>query len=270
MSELIGPPPDAPPQPEPGTCGTCGTATQPVWIAAGERPRWWVPSSCPTCLAAANEVRQRERAATEHATWLRERIERAGLGGVRRLQTFTAFRRVPGTQGALAAAQQFAKVCTVEELPARGILFVGENGSGKTLLATAILNYVLEENHTLSALLVRFSDYLLKLRASFGNREDATRATDLRQVMATVDLLVMDDLGAAAMARSEWDSEELARVLEDRELAGIPLLATCDLSEAELERRLGKRIVSRLFGMCRVVPMADGPVAAADYRRRDQ
>jgi len=270
MSELIGPPLGAPPKPAAGTCATCGKVVEAVWIPGIEKPRWWVPSLCADCLAAAQGVRRQQQEAEAHSAWLRERIERAGLGGVRRLQTFAVFRPVPGTRGALAAAQQFAKVCAGEALPSRGLLFVGENGSGKTLLATAVLNYVLEENHTLSALLVRFSDYLLKLRAAFGNRDDVMRAMDLRQVMATVDLLVMDDLGAAAMTRSEWDSEELARVLEDRDLAGLPILATCDLSGAELERRLGRRIVSRLFGMCRVVPMADGPVEAADYRRREQ
>ena len=40
--------------------------------------------------------------------------------------------------------------------------------------------------------------------------------------------------------------------------------------------RLGERIVSRLFGMCDVIPMTDGKpgepgyVVAADYRRRGQ
>ena len=61
---------------------------------------------------------------------------------------------------------------------------------------------------------------------------------------------------------------KLLHLLEEREDRALPLLSTTDVGEADLIRHLGNRVVSRLWGMCEVVPMADGDAAAEDYRKR--
>lgn len=263
IAELLTPPADAPPKPDSVPCG-CGAMVEAQWWP-GKPPRWIRAATCATCLKRAEQGRRRQRAEAERQRCLRERLKRAGLDGVRRRQTFRAFRPVPGTTSALAAAQAFS---ACEKLPHRGLLFVGTNGAGKTLLATAILNAALDRDLRLTGAFVTFAGYLRRLRAAFSDPERAGDAESLRLLMESVDLLVVDDLGAAAKRRGGWDAEELVGVLDARDAAGRPLIATTDLGGEELEEHLGPRVVSRLYGMCRIVPMADGDVEAQDYRRR--
>ena len=264
MAELLAPPPDAPPKPEPLLC-ECGTPVVPAWWPAGKLPRWIRGTRCGACLERDEADRRRKRDEAERRRTLRERILRADIDGMRRRQTLEAFQAMPGTASALKAATAFA---TCQELPARGILFVGPNGSGKTHLATAILNTVLDRDLRVTGAFVTFAGYLRRLMAAFSDSERAGDADSLRRLMESVGLLVLDDLGAAGKKRSGWDSEELVGVLDARDATGRPLIATTDLGERGLEEHLGPRVVSRLYGMCRVVPMADGETEAQDYRRR--
>jgi len=265
MAEIIGPPRNAAPKPEPLQC-KCGAEVEAVWWP-GRQPRWLRGTRCAACLDRDERRRRSEKAEAERRRCLRERLEHAGLDGLRREQTLQAFEPVPGTASALRAAGTFG---ACEELPHRGILFVGRNGSGKTHLATAVLNAVLDGHLRLTGAFVTFAGYLRRMRAAFSNPERTMDADSLRHLMGSVDLLVLDDLGAVARRRGGWDAEELVSVFDEREIAGRPLIATTDLGEEELEEHLGRRVVSRLYGMCQVVPMADGDTEAADYRRRRQ
>ncbi len=267
MSELLGPPPGAPPAPPPLLCeGGCGAKVAPFWTAFATNPGWWQPRLCDACSQKKRAEERRAQAERERLQCMRERIARAGLIEGLQNKTFENFQVLPGTQTSFAAARAFASQA-VELLPERGLMFVGSNGAGKSHLSAAILHHALDGNHRLTGAFVRFSAYLKKLQQSFDGSQ-AVGPDDLRATMQSVSVLVLDDIGAAAARSRGWDREELVELLEERAVLRLPLVTSTDLDEAGLTDHLGKRVVSRLYGACRIVPMADGEIEAGDFRRR--
>ena len=267
-------PPDLGTRPEAGVCAQCGGEVQPFWLPIPKRPRWCVAECCPSCAETQEILRQLVRRREQAERTLRDRIARAGLGSpYRASRTFATFRPVPGTERAMAAAAAFAR--QMVEAPGgvrRGLLFSGAhpsepNGCGKTHLALAILHEVLGSDVARSGLFVQFADYLDALRRSFrrAETEEAHAPEWVRFSMYEVELLVLDDIASAAVGRTGWQAEEICRLLNHRIEHGRPIVATTDVGPDELADRLGKRVVSRLYEACEIVP-----IDAGDYRRPEQ
>jgi len=261
VGELIGPPPDAPPKPEPGNCVDCGAPTEPFWLPLGRHPGWLLPDRCSKCAADRADRVEAERREEQQRKWRAERYGRAGLTRGRREKTLEAFIVRQGTEQAVMIAGNAATRLAIGE-STRGILLVGLNGCGKTHLALAVLNNVLDANPNLTGAFVEFSNYLEMLRRSFRQPEQYVEPESLRETVLAVDVLVLDDLGAARRTGGEWDSEELVRLLNGRIETKRVLIATADLSPEQMADKLGARVVDRLYEACLVVPMECG-----SYRR---
>ena len=268
--DAVGPEPDESSRPEAGACAECGREVGPVWLPISKQPRWHVPRLCARCAEIEHWAQEAERRRKLAQRTLQERIRRAGLGSPHRAaRTFERFERLPGTEAALARAQEFAR--RMSEDPGAvttGLLFVGvnptePNGCGKTHLALAILHQVLASDVARSGLFVQFADYLDALKRSFGaSAENGGSPEWVRYAMFEVELLVLDDIGSAASSRGGWDSEEMCRLLNHRIEMGRPIIATADVGPEELGAKLGRRAVSRLYEACEVVR-----IEAGDYRR---
>mgnify|MGYP001560619422 CR=1 FL=1 len=255
-----------------GLCSQCQGVVEPVWLPMPQRPRWIVAELCPACAELRFTEHEQERRRKRAEQTLRDRIARAGLASPHRAgRTFATFRSVDGAREATTVAQLFAR--RMSEAPGqvhRGLLFASANptepnGCGKTHLALAILHEVLGSDVARSGLFVEFADYLEALKRSF--RRSAGDVSEdpewVRWSMFQVELLVLDDIGAAASSRGGWDTEEMCRLLNHRIEQGRPIVATADLGPDELADRLGRRVVSRLYEACEMVR-----IEAGDYRRR--
>ena len=75
---------------------------------------------------------------------------------------------------------------------------------------------------------------------------------DFLDRIATADLLHIDDLGAEH--RTEWVLEQLYTIINSRYEDQLATLVTSNLGRDELAEQLGERIVSRLEGMCELLP----------------
>lgn len=257
LADMVGPPPGAPPPPEATRCQACGAPVAPVWVCWSPKGGWYLPLQCPACCAADHEKRRAAREAREQRKRDAERIERAGLHRARREKTLDSFELRPGTEDALARARGFVQQIREQAWPPQGLFFVGPNGSGKTHLALGMLNGVLDAKADATALFVDFADYLSALGDAWHSSE-GERARDIRATVEAVDLLVLDDLGAARSTRGEWDREEMVRVLNRRIEARKPLITTADLSPDGLADKLGPRVVDRLYEACRIVALECG------------
>jgi len=162
-----------------------------------------------------------------------------------------------------------------------GLLLMGPCGAGKTHLAVAALRQLMLRGHH-----VRFYDYreLLKdIQASY-NPDNPTSEMGVLEPVLEAEVLLLDDLGASKP--SPWALETVAHILNKRyndkrvtllttnyldgpetsasaAVARLPSGQTITAPREEtLTDRIGPRVRSRLYEMCRTVE-----VSSADYRR---
>jgi DNA replication protein DnaC len=160
-----------------------------------------------------------------------------------------------------------------------GLLLMGPCGVGKTHLAVAALRQLMLRGHG-----ARFYDYreLLKdIQASYDPEHPTSEMSVLEPVLHT-EVLLLDDIGASKP--SMWALETVGHILNKRyNEKRVTLLTTNYLDGAEtpaaaprlpsgqaivagreetLTERLGQRVRSRLYEMCRTVE-----IVSPDYRR---
>jgi DNA replication protein DnaC len=168
----------------------------------------------------------------------------------------------------------------VRDYPAteKGLLLMGPSGVGKTHLAVAALKELIRRGH--AGLFCDYRELLKEIQASYNPASESTEMGILEPIR-TVELLVLDDLGASKP--SAWVLDIIALVLNARyNERRMTILTTNYFDEAEapaagaklpggqrvivredsLADRIGARMRSRLFEMCRTVE-----VYAPDFRR---
>ncbi|MBQ2699430.1 MAG: ATP-binding protein [Firmicutes bacterium] len=196
---------------------------------------------------------------------LRRRRKQAGLSPALAEKSFAgfdlAFYPLKGRDGAKAPRQQakealkqamdFAEaVCS--GAPTSGLLLVGECGSGKTHLAAAIVNRIVEQGK--EALFLVVPDFLDLLKASY--EDDDLHEHQLMQQAKDAPVLILDDLGAHSF--SNWTKSKLFSLINYRLNHQLPCVITTNLSNEQLIDELDMRIVSRLHEMCRVCTLPGG------------
>lgn len=161
-----------------------------------------------------------------------------------------------------------------------GLLLMGKSGTGKTHLAVAALKQLVLRGH--QGVFYDYNDLLKQIQASY-NPENQSREMEVLEPVLHAELLLLDDLGASKP--SAWALETVGHILnvrynEDR----ITLITTNypepptdfaqsapptsrdrrpgTMYEETLEERIGYRVRSRLFEMCRTVELR-----ARDYRK---
>ena len=134
-----------------------------------------------------------------------------------------------------------------------GLLFFGNVGTGKSYLAAAIANKIIDNGYT--ALFTNFADIASRVQADFGSRIDVFN--DLQRYS----LLILDDLGIERS--SEYMQEIVYSVINNRYQSGKPMIITTNLNHEDLTRndsvghaRIYDRILQccipiELFGMSR-------------------
>ncbi len=141
--------------------------------------------------------------------------------------------RVPGVQKAFLAAEKFAQD------PDGWLVLIGGTGCGKTHLAAAIANQLLDRAS--QVLFMTVSDLLDHLRATFAPTSTVLY-DQLFSRMREVDLLVLDDLGSEQS--SPWASGKLFQLLDYRYTCRLPTIITADQRTLQ---SVNERIQSRLM-----------------------
>ncbi len=155
----------------------------------------------------------------------------------------------------------------VREYPSinRGLLFMGTCGVSKTHLSVAILRGLIEKG--VPCLFYEFGALLKEIQDSYNS---ASQSSEL-EVLAPVyeaEVLVLDELGAVKL--TDWVRNTMTQVIgrryNDRKLTVFTTNYGDERrrpAEEMLEERIGVRLRSRLYEMCRTVA-----VTGEDYRRR--
>lgn len=155
----------------------------------------------------------------------------------------------------------------MREYPAveRGLLFMGTVGVGKTHLSVAILRGLLEKG--VNCLFYEFGALLKEIQNSYN---PISKTSELR-VLAPVfeaEVLVLDELGAAKP--TDWVKETMHQIVNTRYNDKKLTIFTTNYLDARrtpadetLEDRIGVRLRSRLYEMCKTVQ-----IEGEDYRTR--
>jgi DNA replication protein DnaC len=175
-------------------------------------------------------------------------------------------------------AQEFSPVREMQNEP--GLLLMGPCGVGKTHLVVAALKAITLRGH--GGLFYDYRELLKEIQDSYNAESQSTEMGVLEPVLRA-EVLVLDDLGSSKP--SPWALETVGHILNSRynekrvtllttnfldldgaSPSGPPAARVAGLRppaiEDSLTERVGRRIRSRLYEMCRTVD-----VIAPDYRR---
>ncbi len=124
-------------------------------------------------------------------------------------------------------------------VPWRNLAILGGVGTGKTWTACAIARALLMED-TVPVTVVTVADMLAAIRPATGGMD-----VDLLHFSAAP-VLVLDDLGTERL--TEWGSEQLYRLADERCRNDRPTIVTSNLSGDQIKATYDRRTVERLFG----------------------
>lgn len=136
-------------------------------------------------------------------------------------------------------------------------------GTGKTTLAATLANAYMEMKWPESYLeplvvYVVIPDLLDRIKRSWDAPDNDL--SDLLYNLEHCPLVIWDDIGSEKP--SDWVRERLYSLINTRYTNELSNIFTSNLSISDLERRLGKRISSRIYEMCTVIEMGN-----KDFRR---
>ena len=177
-------------------------------------------------------------------------------------------------------AQEYSPVPGMQS--EHGILLMGPCGVGKTHLAVSALKTIVLRGHT--GLFYDYRELLKAIQDSYNPENQATEMSVLEPVLKT-EILVLDDVGSSKP--SPWALETVGHVLNTRYNDKRTTIITTNYAdqppggvngsngsngaaramreetvEDSLTERVGKRIRSRLYEMCRTLE-----IHAPDYRK---
>jgi DNA replication protein DnaC len=147
-----------------------------------------------------------------------------------------------------------------------GLLFLGPCGVGKTHLATAIVKSLIKTKGV-SCLFYDFRDLLKEIQDSYS---PVVRTTELAVLAPVYDaeVLVLDELGASKP--TDWVRDTMTQIINTRyndqkvTIFTSNYLDTTDSpAEETLTDRVGMRLRSRLYEMCKIITLKGD-----DYRQK--
>lgn len=147
--------------------------------------------------------------------------------------------------GVFNASKGFVKAISEGDNPG-GLLFLGGVGSGKTFLAAACANALIDQGDEVKFIVV--PDFLDEIRESF-QQSSELKEGDLMQEVKNVPILILDDLGAHNY--TDWSIKTLFAILNYRVNYEKPTIVTTNLERHQIEELLGSRVHSRLVEACK-------------------
>lgn len=191
--------------------------------------------------------------------------------------TFDNFKPDKGQADAYGAAKRFASEFADGKDGGVGLLLAGGVGCGKTHLAAAIVNFLvdrarIDDADAVRAALAKRGDVLddgdsslplgiiftgtTALMTRIRDGYDGKGVGDETERCKTARLLVLDDFGAER--QSEWVRERLFEIINARYEEELPTVITTNDTVEEMRDKLGDRITDRLRACCRYVATTSG------------
>ena len=132
------------------------------------------------------------------------------------------------------------------------LIIMGKSGVGKTHLAAAIANKLIENDKIV--LMKRLTNLLERIRETYESNTNSEN--ELIEIYSNADMLIIDDLGTEKI--SNWALEKLYTIIQNRYENGLPIIITTRFNKQGLIERfsyskdpdLVDAIISKLYQMC--------------------
>ena len=160
---------------------------------------------------------------------------------------------------AKARVEQFVNEW-MPQLGVKGLLLMGGCGTGKTHLAVAALQEIIQSEKPGKLLFSNFQDLIQEIQASF-DADSPVDKSDILRPLLDADLLVLDELGS--QKPSNFVHDILYYVINSRYNDVRTTIFTTNNVD-DLADRIGDRLRSRLYEMASVVQLT----GVDDYRRK--
>lgn len=251
--------------PEPKHCEFCGKTLYHFGIISPMQHKqifiWLkVPEQCDCEKARAYWAKveaeriaaEEEKKRKEEAAWMQQKINRliknSGIRGRFLNRTFERFEIDQYNQKAYEVAKSYADnfpamlpkklkdgtgYIEPPELERNGLFITGSYGTGKTHIATAISNQLI--NGGIPVICMTMIDLLARIKQTF-DRSDNTTEAEIMKIYEEVPLLVIDDIGSEQP--SEWGSTKIFAIVNARYEAYMPTIVTTNYAGDELIRRI--------------------------------
>jgi DNA replication protein DnaC len=238
------------------------------------------PQSCPICGGTGwKDVIGSERRVTRcNCYWQTQAKHLLGVSEIPARYVDCEFLNYEtgGNDGLAAAKIKIETWAGQYPVDRSGLLLVGPSGVGKTHLSVAALKRLTQKG--VHCLFCDYRELLKKIQNSYNPSVQTTELDLLRPIFET-EVVLLDDLGAVKPSEWVWDTVSL--ILNARYNEKLTTLITSnflDGASAAAERvdgprraareetlgdRIGERMRSRLFEMCRLVQ-----VNGKDYRQK--
>lgn len=238
-------------------CGVCGEPVQQVveelknFLPGGIAPR--------QCLCMREKFRlEREQREQEKA---RERVARLQqLGFADPAYMWHTFDRDNGSSPkAREAAQWYVDNYHRLRAEGKGLMFMGDTGTGKTFYACCIANALIQKGVPV---------WVTTMQPLLRKAGDFSTAEGVFNQIKSIDLLVLDDFGTSQNSPRNLDL--MFEIIDARARSGLPLIVTtnlcaADFNDAPLEQ---KRIYSRIKALCCTCEKSPVVMTGADLREQ--
>jgi DNA replication protein DnaC len=143
------------------------------------------------------------------------------------------------------------------------ILLFGPASTGKTFLASAVVNTLLKKG--IPAIFLSVPDLLTQFMDTY-NSSSTDREINLLKGTTDCDLLVLDEIALRKpKSKDDWSSEKLYQIINSRYANMKATIFTTNCTLSELSERLGSRTFSRIMEMS--MNMSFDFTKAPDYRK---
>jgi len=216
-------------------------------------------NDCPRCIDQQQDEQDRERrdriAQSERRERMKELVDIASIPKKYATTTLSDYQtQLAGQRHALQICQKYAQTWETQLKRGGSLVFTGGPGTGKTHLACAIVNHIIQKHMALAAF-GTVSSVTRTVRATYNKNNPKTESQALADLMVP-DLLIIDEVGA-----SNGSDHELGLLFEiiNRRYENLrPMILISNLSEPELKKLLGHRAMDR-FAECGTVIAFDWP-----------
>lgn len=223
------------------TCEQHGAYESRALKALGRILHW---SKCPECSKisiAAEEAKKAEREAVERQRRMEARLNQAGIPLRFRNKDFASYiADSDGKERARAVAMEFVQNFKRHSDTGTFLVFSGKPGTGKSHLAIAIAQEVMQNG---TALYTSAIDAVRMVRDTW-RRDAENTESQVLHTLASIDLLVLDEIGV--QYGTEAEQVTLFDIIDKRYRDMMPTILLTNLNSAGMKQFLGDRSYDRL------------------------